>query len=373
VRRARLLDAAPFALLSLSALSALGCGAGSGEVVRVVDGRELPGRYVSYQAYAAYARGAELEALGDLRGAATAYGKALEADPPSVEIWMRLGALRCQLREPNADQAFRKALAIEPDYAPLHRERGRCELRRGRPLQALSELELAFKLEPNREETSLLLASAERAARRIEEAERWLTGLVMRDPTSVAGWQALHDLYAERGAEAKRARAAEMLAALGAATTRGLREEASNLERVKLDRAILASNLELTRRLAIEQRVSPAELAVRAAALGSAELALKQARWVLSADPTSSDAWVAALVAADLEHDSLAFGETLKKLDRRAVEPSPLARRLLAELVARRLGPQAQAAWEQACGPSKEPSDPLERRVQERSKKTPRD
>ena len=135
-----------------------GCAFGSDSVVRVYHGREEPGRYVSHHAYAAFAHAALLEARGDLRGAASAYDRALAQDTQSAEIWTRLGSLRCQLGEPDAAVAFDRAIEIDLRYEPAWRERARCALRKGKLDDALKAAETAFQLDPNTELTTLLWA-----------------------------------------------------------------------------------------------------------------------------------------------------------------------------------------------------------------------
>jgi sugar/nucleoside kinase (ribokinase family) len=71
---------------------------------------------------------------------------------------------------------------------------------------------------------------------------------------------------------------------------------------------------------------------------------------VLTADPDDGDAWVAALVAADLQRDAAAFERAL----------------LFAQVLERRLGDAAAAAWLKAHGPLPSPTDRLERAVAER-------
>ena len=82
--------------LVVVAASVTACASGS-EVVRVFDGHATVGPYISDEAYAAYARGALLEASGEYQGAAAAYQRALDASPESAAIWVRLAAVRCRL------------------------------------------------------------------------------------------------------------------------------------------------------------------------------------------------------------------------------------------------------------------------------------
>jgi hypothetical protein len=87
---------------------------------------------------------------------------------------------------------------------------------------------------------------------------------------------------------------------------------------------------------------------------------------VLTADPDDGDAWVAALVAADLQRDAAAFERALLALGRHPVAPGALGARLFAQVLERRLGDAAAAAWLKAHGPLPSPTDRLERAVAER-------
>ena len=327
-----------------------GCVSSSGEVVRVVDGRELPGRYVSDQAYSAYARGALLEAQGDLRGAARAYGQALEVDPPNAPIWTRLGALRCQLGETGAAQAFARAAEIDAEYAPLFRELARCHARHGKLDAALEAARHAFLLDPDEEQTSLLIASINQRQGRSEQTERWLEGLVASEPDSLPGWSALYALAVERRDPVKRRRAATKIAELGGATSRELSREVERVKLLELDHAIRTGELARARRLAIELSISSGGLALRAALQKNSRLAREQAEWILVSDPSNGDAWVALLIAADLDADRAGFDRALVSLAKAGVEPGPLAFSLLGELIGRRVGSDATEALTRALG-----------------------
>src|SRR5262245_24928399 len=155
---------APRAAL-LVAVAAL-CGCTETTVVRVIDGREIAGRFVSPQAYAMYARGAQAEAAGDLESARLEYTAAAREDSESAEIWTRIGAVSCALgRADDAQSAFVRAAQRSPDYEPLFRERAACALSRGTlppadARAALDDASRALALDPNSEATALLYARA---------------------------------------------------------------------------------------------------------------------------------------------------------------------------------------------------------------------
>src|SRR5258706_271740 len=72
---------------------------------------------------------------------------------------------------------------------------------------------------------------------------------------------------------------------------------------VALDEALGKEDAEGARRAAVRAHVGLSTVAVRAAELGRPEVALDTAELVLAAEPTSVEARVAALAAADLAGD----------------------------------------------------------------------
>jgi hypothetical protein len=371
------------------------CACSQATVVRVIDGREVAGRFVSARAYALYARGAESEARGDLEDARAEYLAAGEEDGENAEIWTRIGAVSCALgRADDARQAFDRAAEHGDDYEPLHRERALCALAQA-PLgkeaaaAALAEAGRALALDPDSEQTALLYARAAEAAGDPALAERVLRELVVRAPGRVAGWRALRDFAERRGdapASARAARALTLLAAeeppgtalAGAADARvallakppqdgapGTAASAPGVPSASpsaspagpassgpaaallddVDAAIARDSLGDARSAAKRARLPPAELAVRAAALGKATLAKAQAQLVHLADPSSSSAAIALAVAADLSRDAAGVTDAFSDAAALTTPPSPLARLLLAELLLRRTGRDAARAY----------------------------
>jgi tetratricopeptide (TPR) repeat protein len=341
-----------------------GCGFGSGSVTRVYHGREEPGRYVSHQAYAAFAQGALLEARGDLRGAATAYNRALAEDTQSAEIWTRLGSLRCQLGEADAEAAFARATELDLRYEPAWRERARCALRRNKLDEALRAAETAFQLDPDNELTTLLLAELYERLGRTADAFRWLEAWVTRDPASTAGYTALQALATRHNDSLRESRAARGLEFLG--KHRGTRDgDPQTLARDRLDRALILGDLAEARRHAAEARVTAPALALRAAALGSFAAAHAQAEWVLAADSRNADAWIAWFVSTDGDSRGKTPGATsLNRLE--AATPSPFGVRVLADFLMRRIGAHAAKAWLDAQPPLPATGDSLEQAVEAR-------
>ncbi|AUX43755.1 hypothetical protein SOCE26_052100 [Sorangium cellulosum] len=343
----------PAALLAPLVSLALVTGCGRTTVARAVDGQIIEGRFIAPRAYTLYAIGAEAEARGDLAMALAAYEQAEDSDPDSADIWTRVGAVRCRLgRGEAAADAFERALAIDADYEPAHREAARCDLAAGRLAAALGRVERAIVLDPDRDDGLLLRAEILRRLGRTDDARLSLRALLVRRPRSVDAWRALHAVAIEAGDRATAEQAARRLRELtswkGAGLGLGVPARAPLAE---LDAALIEGQLRRARRLAQDVDLPPAEVAVRAAALGRAREAREQAELVSGADPSSASALVALAVAADLSGDEEALARACDALHPPAagatplVPPSPLARLLFAELLSRRVGRDAALAW----------------------------
>lgn len=334
------------ARVALAALTLAACAAPT--VTRAVNGELIEGRFISPRAYALYGIGADAEARGDLRAALAAFEEAEVSDPESAEIWTRVGALRCRLGG-DAEDAFESAVGLDAGYEPAWRERARCARAQGKPGEALGFAAQAAALDPDQEEAQLLLADLLEQVGRVEEARRALRGWTVRRPGSVAGWLALAALARRTGDAAEVERAGRRAAALIPRHAEKLAQGLPELSPMaQVDRALGRGDLAEARRLARTARLPAAELAVRAAALGRAAEARAQAALVVGADPASASARIALATAADLAGDEEALAEAwrgLPGLSEPLTEPSPLARLLLAELLARRVGADAARAW----------------------------
>ncbi len=338
------------ALSLIVALASTGCLFSGGSVTRVYAGREVEGPYVTPEAYAHYTEGRLRELGGDDAGAISEYLAALDEDPDSLDAWVRLGAVSCRAMQ-DAKMAFREAESIDAEFEPLWRERARCALSSGDAARALSLAEHAVALDPDDDDASLVAADALTKLGRREDARRWLVALIARS-ASARGKQALAKL--ETGASTAPNPNQPVPA-------HGARPPASRSE---LDRALIEEP-DKAKALARRAGVTPGELAVRAAALGLTSFARAASEQILSADPDDGDAWVAGLCAASLEHDQGRFERVAAGLGEEPLELSPLAVRLMTELILRKLGPEAASAWQTAWAlPA--PSDPLERAVETR-------
>lgn len=323
--------------LLLTMLIAIGCSGTPETVTRIVAGRPEEGRFVSPNAYAWYARGAYLEALGELEPARAAFSRALSYDPESVEIWTRMASLECRIPGFGDALGFAQAAEIDPDYEPLWYERARCQFAKHDVDGSLKSALVAIGLDPNRPETSLLIAEIREARGEAAEAERWRRGYRVRWPELSA---------AEPG---RSQRAGE----------RAARESA-------LVDALARSDLDEARRLAVLLRMPKGTLAVRAAALGALDSARRQATHVLGADPEDADALVALLAAAQ---DDRMLSDGLRRLTSnpklRPGSLSPLATLVMARVLKLRVGEMASDAWLRASGPLPAPQDALEGRLLE--------
>jgi tetratricopeptide (TPR) repeat protein len=313
-----------------------------GPVTRVADGETIEGRAIEPEAYAAYLRASVLEARGDAPGAVAELERALDEDPESPEIVTRIARLLCAhgggSREAaeEALDSFDDALALDATYAPAWLGLAECRERRGNRAGALKAAQFAAYYDPSSSAATRTVARLLFALGRPDEAFTWLEALVTLFPMSREAEQALLDAAVERNDRAREKRARSALAALGTAD-RKARDTA-------LDEAIRRDDLAAARPLAISLSIRPSSLALLALERSAPSLALEQARLVLAADPSDSDAWIAALAAADELGDGAAFSEALRMLDPDPLPPTPRALEILAKLVERHGGPEGAAA-----------------------------
>jgi tetratricopeptide (TPR) repeat protein len=350
----------------LLAALALATGCARPQVVRLVEGREVEGRFIDEEAYALFASAAEAEARADLRAAQRLYTAAARADEGSAEILARLGAVMCALGQA-PEASFNAAERADPNYEPTHFERARCDLARGGPERALTASERARTLDPDRPETARLRATVLERLGRVDEARRELMAALAREPTSRAAWTAVLELAERHGDRALAQYARAQRATLEARLAAGPRSPDSAAPSLaELDAALGRGEVNEARRLGARWHVSRSELAVRAAALGRAAEARALAESIVRADPADASARIALAAAAELQHDDTTLGVALDAIPAASTPPSPLARLLYAELLARQVDVAAAQAW---LGPSATPSaeiDPLLHSVEQR-------
>jgi tetratricopeptide (TPR) repeat protein len=315
-------------------------------VTRVADGETIEGRAIEPEAYAAYLRASVLEARGDAPGAVAEFERALDEDPESPEIVTRIARLLCAHGGASPEAAeealasFDDALALDPTYAPAWLGLAECRERRGNRTGALEAAQLAAYYDSSSPAATRTVARLLFALGRADEAFTWLDALVTLLPKSREAEQALLDAAIERNDRARETRARRALAALGTADRKA--------RCVAFDEAIRRGDLAAARSLAVELSIRPSSLALLALDRSAPSLALEQARLVLAADPSDSDAWIAALAAADELGDDAAFSETMRLLDPDPLPPSAHALEIFAVLVERHGGREAAAALERS-------------------------
>jgi len=333
---------------ALLALWVAGCGLGAGTVTRVSNGVAVEGRYVPPEAYAAYAKAAFLEARGEDAAALAQYELALEDDSDAPEILSRIGAVQCRLSKREGDgwshaarKTLARALALNPTLSVAWLERARCAERTGKLEEALSFAERAALLDPTSESAALLFVDYAEKTGRIDLARTWLDAMVVDEPVAQTTWLRFAAFAARQRDAGRVHRARVALRALGG----------SEPPELRLDDSLTHGNLEGARRAAVDLRLTPGKLALRAADLGALELARAQSELVIDADPDDSDAWTAALLGALLEHDSARFERVLSAAPAEPTPPSAETLRALSELLGRVVGPDAVAALKSGTGP----------------------
>ena len=317
-------------LFTFIAIALTSCIAPGG-VTRVADGEVSEGRGIDAEAYASYFRAATLEAAGERKQALVELERALDSDPGSPEVLTRMGEVTCRSnpRFPLASPAmpaeaaerallwFARALDADQRYAPAWLGRAVCLETQGKRQEALAQAERAAELDPLRPESTRVMVRLLTALGRPEEAARWLSGYRVLVPAPLESEPPTGD----SGVGKSRATATHAL-----------------------ERAFSDHDLPAARAAALELGLSSSGLAL-AAATAAPELALAQALSVLRADPSESDALIAALVAADRVGDDAHFAEALQLFGGEPLPPSPRARELFSEVLIRHAGNPALEAW----------------------------
>ena len=137
---------------------------------------------------------------GDFEGALLHYRALLESNEFNAKVHNNLGLLYHERGLTyEADQAFQRALAIDPRYAKAHNNLGVARLRQGRNDEAAAAFRTALRLDPTNVESLVNLALALKGAGRVEEArETFLQALAMNG-SSAPGHYNLALLYEETG------------------------------------------------------------------------------------------------------------------------------------------------------------------------------
>jgi tetratricopeptide (TPR) repeat protein len=289
------------ALALLAACSA--CSEGAGGVTRMADGVRYEGRFITPEAYADYNIGVQHEARGEYEKAVTWFLQARAEDPESPEIWARIGSAQCFGAAPGrgldaAAEAFDNGLRLDPSYYGNYFERARCAERAHRFDSGLTDALAAVARRPGDEPANLLVARQMQALGRTAEARMWLEALQTYRDTSPAAKRALEAARQPSAASVRASDAKPRPSAASAARSAAFSE-------------------------------------LRA---GKLEAARSRAQMELHADPTNSDAWIAALVACDALRDDICFDSALGSLASPSIAPSDTALAFLSELISRRAG-----------------------------------
>ena len=366
--------ASALAIVALGVVGLVGCAEPT--VLRVVDGREVRGRYVSDYAYALYGRAAYEEATrgdgdeasGGEPTALAALEAAASEDTESAHLWTAIGALRCRPPEADlegADAAFARARGIDPEYAPLFREIARCRISAARTRDPALARRLRERLDPDDVAAASVAASLLVGAGRVVEASRLIRALAIRRPGSTEAWLAQVAFARATHDEALLERAARQARELSPRLAKELEAGIPALGPLaEIDAALLRDDLAAARRCAQRAHLPLAEVAARAAALGRAATARAEAALVLAADPADVTARIALAVAADLAADPAALTAAMDAIPAppaALTAPSPLAGLLFAELLSRRVDEGAARAWLAALpvAPAAAPGDAL--------------
>lgn len=321
---------------------AAGCHLDGG-LVRLENGREVRGHWISPQAYADFTEGTLDESRGELGLARIAYERAASEDPESAGVWSRLGAVLCATDPKAADAAFTRAEALNPESSVGFLSRAECELARGNGRGAVTNAERAVALAPNDMEASLFLGHAYEQSGDAGQAQRWLRALALRHPGSLASAEAFRDTAERTGdradAELAGARVSALVRVLGGSSGSRTKE---------VDGKPPAQLGETPPSAPSRMPVSAVDRAVEALSKGDVERAASGAARVLAAEPGNADARILSLICADLTRSDAAFARLVVRLPEQRGEPTLGVARLFSELLERRVGAKAARAFEQA-------------------------
>ena len=102
-------------------------------------------------------------AAGDLKRAGTELQEILQSTPSDVHALNLLGIVRVQQRnDSEAEQLFRRAVAIDPDFAGAHASLGLLYVQMGKTDLAIPQLQESLRLDPGRKDSRAALVSAYR-------------------------------------------------------------------------------------------------------------------------------------------------------------------------------------------------------------------
>jgi hypothetical protein len=299
-----------------------GCGHPA-TVERAYDGRIVWGRYVDEEAYATFLRGSIAEASGDAKGALAAYQEVAAGAAAGPEVWARIAALRCAIdpRDPKADDAVARALAIDAGYGAAWTAKANCALLRGDALTARVASERAAQQDDGAAGGGPFPSPAADSASG-QRTRDLIMAMTVTAGDRAAAWEALaawskaHGdvplwsravaslvrlLPTKRGEVAEAAHELAGAGEIGAARTVAAAAASAGLEpfdgerwplaaRLAVDEAIVAGDANTVRSRATRARVGLDEAAARAVLAGRLPLARELASPMAQADPSTNGA-----------------------------------------------------------------------------------
>lgn len=143
--------------------------------------------------------------------AATAYRRAQQLDLDDSRWPYYLGDVLSvegtQLED--AEKAFRRAMQLQPDYAPTHMRLGKVLVAADRPNDAAKELRRALELEPELDPAKVTLAQIELGQGRLDQAEKMLDEILRGAPRHAQALSTLGQVYMRQGRRAEARKIAE--------------------------------------------------------------------------------------------------------------------------------------------------------------------
>lgn len=315
-----------------------------------MNGRTVNGAYIEPEAYAAYTEGAYQEARGEWAAAERAYHRALEEDPGSPGIWLRLGVLACRTDLARALDDFRSANA-RGDVPEVSIEQARCLQRHGQFEAARQAAEHATQLDAENGAANLLIAALYRQSSRPDMARHWLFAwlLLARDVSAqraelLKQVEQLSDPGLSALAKEKLQRpSGDEVSNTASATPNEVPSKAP----ADVFIALRSGDLAIARLRASAAGASFLDLALWAMENGCPDLAFSQAEIAVEANPSDQDAVIIALLAADLSGNDAGFQRLLRSAEGRSPPRARLAD-ALTELLRIRVGDDAAERWRAA-------------------------
>ncbi|HWA30758.1 MAG TPA: tetratricopeptide repeat protein, partial [Rhizomicrobium sp.] len=144
---------------------------------------------------------------GALSDAESLGQRAFQRDPQNADTLQFMGLLRqTQGRDKEAEDFYRRSLAVVPGQPGVHFNLGMLLYRRARLADALREFECVLQLKPGDFDTLLMCGHVHQAAGQVKAAEEAFRAAIRAQPASITARQYLGGLLADdgRGEEAER-------------------------------------------------------------------------------------------------------------------------------------------------------------------------